>query len=110
MDCRKLKKIILALRGTMTIADLVTDAVCHPEPLDSWLPDVSAAQHADALHSAAWLDLTPASACPVMQGPLHCPVAGCVLDAHRAAEGSPCSVCCLLHCKTVSDDGYGCSM
>ena len=43
MGCRKLKKIILALRGTMTIADLVTDAVCHPEPLDSWLPDVSAA-------------------------------------------------------------------
>eukprot|EP00891_Asterochloris_glomerata_P004182 jgi/Astpho2/4182/Aster-x1205 len=36
---RKLKKIILALRGTMTVADLVTDAVCHPEPLDSWLPD-----------------------------------------------------------------------
>ncbi len=43
MGCRKLKKIILALRGTMTVADLVTDAVCHPEPLDSWLPDVTAA-------------------------------------------------------------------
>jgi hypothetical protein len=25
--------------GTISAADLVTDAVVHPEPLDDWLPD-----------------------------------------------------------------------
>ncbi|KAL3137504.1 hypothetical protein ABBQ38_004792 [Trebouxia sp. C0009 RCD-2024] len=32
------KKVVVAIRGTQSIADLVTDAVVHPEPMDSWVP------------------------------------------------------------------------
>jgi hypothetical protein len=28
-----------ACRGTISAADIVTDAIVHPELLDSWLPD-----------------------------------------------------------------------
>lgn len=30
--------MVLALRGTMSMADIVTDAVAHPEQIDDWLP------------------------------------------------------------------------
>jgi hypothetical protein len=33
------KAVVLALRGTIGITDLVTDAVVHPENIDDWLPD-----------------------------------------------------------------------
>ena len=36
--CRKRKAVVLALRGTMSMADIVTDAVAHPEQIDDWLP------------------------------------------------------------------------
>ena len=36
--CRKRKAVVLALRGTMSMADIVTDAVAHPENIDDWLP------------------------------------------------------------------------
>ena len=29
----------LSGRGTISAADIVTDAIVYPEPLDSWLPD-----------------------------------------------------------------------
>lgn len=32
--------MVVAIRGTQSIADLVTDAVVHPEPMDSWVPQV----------------------------------------------------------------------
>ncbi|EFN60123.1 expressed protein, partial [Chlorella variabilis] len=32
------RAVVLAIRGTISIADLVTDAVVYPEPLDSFLP------------------------------------------------------------------------
>lgn len=35
---RHRKAVVLALRGTMSMADVVTDAVVHPEPIDDWLP------------------------------------------------------------------------
>lgn len=35
---RKRKAVVLALRGTMSMADIVTDAVAHPEQIDDWLP------------------------------------------------------------------------
>lgn len=38
LGCRKTKTVVVAIRGTMSLADLVTDAVVHPEPLTSWLP------------------------------------------------------------------------
>ena len=37
---REKKKVVVAIRGTQSIADLVTDAVVHPEPMDSWVPQV----------------------------------------------------------------------
>lgn len=36
--CRKNKAVVVAIRGTMSLADLVTDAVVHPESLAEWLP------------------------------------------------------------------------
>ena len=30
--------MVLAIRGTSSVADLVTDAVMHPEPIGDWLP------------------------------------------------------------------------
>ncbi len=38
LSCRKRKAVVLALRGTMSMADIVTDAVAHPEQIDDWLP------------------------------------------------------------------------
>ena len=38
--CREKKKVVVAIRGTQSIADLVTDAVVHPEPMESWVPPV----------------------------------------------------------------------
>lgn len=38
LACRKRKAVVLALRGTMSMADIVTDAVAHPEQIDDWLP------------------------------------------------------------------------
>ncbi len=32
------KAVVVALRGTMTLADVVTDAVAVPERIDGWLP------------------------------------------------------------------------
>ena len=29
--------MVVAIRGTVSLADLVTDAVVHPEPLHDWL-------------------------------------------------------------------------
>ena len=43
-DClcllREKKSVVVAIRGTQSIADLVTDAVVHPEPMESWVPEV----------------------------------------------------------------------
>ena len=38
--CREKKSVVVAIRGTQSIADLVTDAVVHPESMESWLPQV----------------------------------------------------------------------
>eukprot|EP00884_Botryococcus_braunii_P020127 jgi/Botrbrau1/6799/Bobra.0153s0002.1 len=35
---RRRKTVVVALRGTMTLADVVTDAVAVPERIDGWLP------------------------------------------------------------------------
>lgn len=37
-SCRDRKTVVVAIRGTMSMADLVTDAVVHPEALAGWLP------------------------------------------------------------------------
>jgi len=36
--CRKREAVVVAIRGTMSMADVVTDAVVHPEGIDDWLP------------------------------------------------------------------------
>ncbi len=38
--CRQKKSVVVAIRGTQSIADLVTDAVVHPESMESWVPQV----------------------------------------------------------------------
>lgn len=35
---RKRRTVVVAIRGTSSLADLVTDAVVHPEAIDDWLP------------------------------------------------------------------------
>jgi hypothetical protein len=35
---RDTKTVVVAIRGTMSLADLVTDAVVHPESLAAWMP------------------------------------------------------------------------
>ncbi|BDA43045.1 probable Sn1-specific diacylglycerol lipase alpha [Coccomyxa sp. Obi] len=35
---KKRKSVVVAIRGTMSMADVVTDAVVHPEGIDDWLP------------------------------------------------------------------------
>ena len=35
---RKTRSVVVAIRGTMSLADLVTDAVVHPECLSGWMP------------------------------------------------------------------------
>lgn len=40
LACREKKSVVVAIRGTQSIADLVTDAVVHPEPMESWVPKV----------------------------------------------------------------------
>ncbi|KAK9829311.1 hypothetical protein WJX72_005111 [[Myrmecia] bisecta] len=35
---RPTRTVVVAIRGTVSIADLVTDAVVHPECINSWLP------------------------------------------------------------------------
>lgn len=39
------KSVVVAIRGTQSIADLVTDAVVHPEPMESWVPQDYVKQH-----------------------------------------------------------------
>ena len=36
--CRKCKAVVVAIRGTMSLADLVTDAVVEPHHLKDWMP------------------------------------------------------------------------
>ena len=38
-------------RGTISVADLVTDAVLYPEPLDEWLPDEIKQVKREGLHT-----------------------------------------------------------
>ena len=61
--------MVVAIRGTVSLADLVTDAVVHPEPLHDWL-------------SAATRKVTPPplSAAPVARAstPLAVSVRHCV--------------------------------
>lgn len=40
LSCREKKSVVVAIRGTQSIADLVTDAVVHPESMESWVPQV----------------------------------------------------------------------
>ena len=35
---RKRRTVVVAIRGTSSLADMVTDAVVHPEAIDDWLP------------------------------------------------------------------------
>lgn len=32
------KKIVLGIRGTSSLADIITDAVVHPDNIDDWVP------------------------------------------------------------------------
>ncbi len=42
---RKRKAVVVSIRGTMSLADIVTDAVVHPEGIDDWLPPVFSKVH-----------------------------------------------------------------
>ncbi|KAL0022813.1 hypothetical protein WJX79_000883 [Trebouxia sp. C0005] len=36
---RPTKSVVLAIRGTVSVADLATDMLADPEPMEEWLPD-----------------------------------------------------------------------
>ena len=36
---RPTKSIVVAIRGTVSVADLATDMLADPEPMEAWLPD-----------------------------------------------------------------------
>lgn len=73
-DYREKKKVVVAVRGTSSIADLVTDAVVHPEPMEDWIPAVSPAtlthvtrsyQHQSKLLGQSWSCMYETYACLV---------------------------------------------
>ena len=33
------KSVVLSIRGTVSVADLATDMLADPEPMEEWLPD-----------------------------------------------------------------------
>lgn len=73
---REKKSVVVAIRGTQSIADLVTDAVVHPEPMESWVPQVDP-------------PCTPCTQCTLL-----CP-------AKHPSYGAPTqhlSVCCIHLC------------
>ena len=35
---RPTKSVVVAIRGTVSIADLATDMLADPEPVEEWLP------------------------------------------------------------------------
>lgn len=35
---RPTKSVVVAIRGTVTVADLATDMLADPEPMEEWLP------------------------------------------------------------------------
>lgn len=39
---RPTKSVVLAIRGTVSVADLATDMLADPEPMEEWLPDTMA--------------------------------------------------------------------
>lgn len=36
---RDTKSVVISIRGTVTLADLATDMMAEPKPMDEWLPD-----------------------------------------------------------------------
>ena len=36
---RPTKSVVVAIRGTVSVADLATDMLADPEPMEEWLPD-----------------------------------------------------------------------
>lgn len=86
--CRKRKSVVVAIRGTMSMADVVTDAVVHPEGIDDWLPP--------ALSKVHWLGLAllPPPYDPLLRFPAVCfgtiLVLSCVADV----------LCCSQHIGT----------
>lgn len=36
---RPTKSVVLSIRGTVSVADLATDMLADPEPMEEWLPD-----------------------------------------------------------------------
>ena len=44
------KSIVVAVRGTMSVADMATDLLADPEPMEDWLPDSMSQVHRSGLH------------------------------------------------------------
>ena len=42
---RPTKSVVLAIRGTVSVADLATDMLADPEPMEEWLPDTMTPVH-----------------------------------------------------------------
>ena len=42
---RPTKSIVVAIRGTVSVADLATDMLADPEPMEEWLPDTMSQVH-----------------------------------------------------------------
>ena len=44
------KSIVVAVRGTMSVADMATDLLADPAPMDDWLPDSMTQVHKSGLY------------------------------------------------------------
>ena len=114
--------MVVAIRGTQSIADLVTDAVVHPEPMESWVPQVGVLCFSSSSETALHACIHP---WPV-QGPSDCHVhdiqgavppppllslsrcapelhagGGCFIACHAVAHEpvlGESKTSCLLHC------------
>jgi len=52
--------VVLSIRGTVSVADLATDMLADPEPMEEWLPDtMTEVGHSCSVQSALHLLRTP---------------------------------------------------
>ena len=90
------RQVVLAIRGTSSVADLVTDAVMHPEHIGEWLPSEFRSVRAQTMLILAETRVLRCAAALDMQ-PLHCNRDWHMLDCYRLTQlqtGADTAVTC----------------
>ena len=63
---RPTKSIVVAIRGTVSVADLATDMLADPEPMEEWLPDTMTEVRLHHIHIPLFLACDLRSAREIM--------------------------------------------